>query len=694
MSTILEQYRLISDSSRFEELMELLNNVTSKGYDMVDWGCPHDSPERMELYTALTAALYDSLNLEGFEVRRAINHHIEFLESIRTDFCNTFELCFYLGELLRLVDSTRKAAELYQKARSLFPFKLALDPEAHSSSDLQSPDNAACSSTYGGNGDQTADAGDNDDQTADAGGNHAQTVDAGGHGAHTADAGANDAHTADAGGNDAQTADAGANDDQTADSGGHVAQTADAVGNDAQTADAGGDGSAAEVDAIITAALAQTSEYQANARNGNYGNSVLPDAGDFNGWMRLQNKIFVRSHNLQRFSKVPLFTIPFLERVLCMWNSFLQYEEELYQKLSTDKFGSQQWQEGKKQLDHVFSEVFEDLHYELMFCQGIIEVEFCADGNKYRLFELLIMIKRGIEGLEHRWNFTAGFSPATAEVIDVIRGIRGQGPVDWDNLRTWFEIADDGHLDLQIFNAAPDREYLPYGVERLQLMRLTSRLLGEMFTQFKVRYFENIDDEAEAQELENKRPSISLRELPATLKAMGIKIHLAADEALIFRDITYEAQDRCIPPNGYRSDIYAGLTVYHELLCEHARSVTLTSNMLHSDGVAFGCFFWPIAPFLENGEVTAATHRKNLDYARKLAVFMKNLKGQEFITVIGRSTGTSYGYLEFLSWDLGRAMECACQYFVLTRPEFAGMLMLNGCNNAVSIYSSDEARED
>ncbi|MCK0535455.1 MULTISPECIES: hypothetical protein [unclassified Anaerobiospirillum] len=65
-----------------------------------------------------------------------------------------------------------------------------------------------------------------------------------------------------------------------------------------------------------------------------------------------------------------------------------------------------------------------------------------------------------------------------------------------------------------------------------------------------------------------------------------------------------------------------------------------------------------------------------------------------FITVIGRSTGTSYGYLEFLSWDLGRAMECACQYFVLTRPEFAGMLMLNGRNNAVSIYSSDEARED
>ena len=644
MSTILEQYRLISDSSRFEELMELLNSVRSKGHDMVDWGCPHYSPERMELYTALTAALYDSLNLEGFEVRRAINHHIEFLESIRTDFCNTFELCFYLGELLRLVDSTRKAAELYQKARSLFPFKLALDPEAHRSSDLQSPDNAECPSTYGGNGDQTADAG----------------------------------------GNDAQTADAGAND----------AQTADAGGNDAQTADAGEDGSAAEVDAIITAALAQTSEYQANARNGNYGNSVLPDAGDFNGWMRLQNKIFVRSHNLQRFSKVPLFTIPFLERVLCMWNSFLQYEEELYQKLSTDKFGSQQWQEGKKQLDHVFSEVFEDLHYELMFCQGIIEVEFCADGNKYRLFELLIMIKRGIQGLEHRWNFTAGFSPATAEVIDVIRGIRGQGPVDWDNLRTWFEIADDGHLDLQIFNAAPDREYLPYGVERLQLMRLTSRLLGEMFTQFKVRYFENIDDEAEAQELENKRPSISLRELPATLKAMGIKIHLAADEALIFRDITYEAQDRCIPPNGYRSDIYAGLTVYHELLCEHARSVTLTSNMLHSDGVAFGCFFWPIEPFLENGEVTAATHRKNLDYARKLAVFMKNLKGQEFITVIGRSTGTSYGYLEFLSWDLGRAMECACQYFVLTRPEFAGMLMLNGRNNAVSIYISDEARED
>ncbi|MCK0536038.1 MULTISPECIES: hypothetical protein [unclassified Anaerobiospirillum] len=571
MSTILEQYRLISDSSRFEELMELLNSVTSKGHDMVDWGCPHDSPERMELYTALTAALYDSLNLEGFEVRRAINHNIEFLESIRTDFCNTFELCFYLGELLRLVDSTRKAAELYQKARSLFPFKLALDPEAHRSSDLQSPDNAECPSTYGGNGDQTADAG--------------------GHGAHTADAG----------------------------------------GNDAQTADADGDGSAAEVDAIITAALAQTSEYQANARNGNYGNSVLPDSGDFYGWMRLQNKIFVRSHNLQRFNKVPLFTIPFLERVLCMWNSFLQYEEELYQKLSTDKFGSQQWQEGKKQLDHVFSEVFEDLHYELMFCQGIIEVEFCADGNKYRLFELLIMIKRGIQGLEHRWNFTAGFSPATAEVIDVIRGIRGQGPVDWDNLRTWFEIADDGHLDLQIFNAAPDREYLPYGVERLQLMRLTSRLLGEMFTQFKVRYFENIDDEAEAQELESKRPSISLRELPATLKAMGIKIHLAADEALIFRDITYEAQDRCIPPNGYRSDIYAGLTVYHELLCEHARSVTLTSNMLHSDGVAFGCFFWPIAPFLENGEVTAATHRKNLDYARKLAVFMKNLKGQDFI---------------------------------------------------------------
>ena len=656
MSTILEQYRLISDSSRFEELMELLNNVTSKGYDMVDWGCPHDSSERMELYTALTAALYDSLNLEGFEVRRAINHHIEFLESIRTDFCNTFELCFYLGELLRLVDSTRKAAELYQKAHSLFPFKLALDPEAHSSSDLQSPDNAECPSTYGGNGDQTADAG--------------------GHGAHTADAG----------GNHAQTADAGANDDQTADAGGNDAQTADA--------DADGDGSAAEVDAIITAALAQTSEYQANARNGNYGNSVLPESGDFYGWMRLQNKIFVRSHNLQRFNKVPLFTIPFLERVLCMWNSFLQYEEELYQKLSTDKFGSQQWQEGKKQLDHVFSEVFEDLHYELMFCQGIIEVEFCADGNKYRLFELLIMIKRGIQGLEHRWNFTAGFSPATAEVIDVLRGIRGQGPVDWDNLRTWFEIADDGHLDLQIFNAAPDREYLPYGVERLQLMRLTSRLLGEMFTQFKVRYFENIDDEAEAQELESKRPSISLRDLPATLKAMGIKIHLAADEALIFRDITYEAQDRCIPPNGYRSDIYAGLTVYHELLCEHARSVTLTSNMLHSDGVAFGCFFWPIAPFLENGEVTAATHRKNLDYARKLAVFMKNLKGQEFITVIGRSTGTSYGYLEFLSWDLGRAMECACQYFVLTRPEFAGMLMLNGRNNAVSIYSSDEARED
>ncbi len=347
----------------------------------------------------------------------------------------------------------------------------------------------------------------------------------------------------------------------------------------------------------------------------------------------------------QQCLALPLYMRPFRGRTEEGWSSFLAGEGELRALMDQEDREAV----GRELVDRcteLLSPAFADVAFELGHNGEKYELILIPEGDRTRLFQLAYFQKRAPKELLDRWNILVGRTRSSGF------GLRMNGQdITPEDVQVWAEKTEDNGVGLRLYceKLAPLWKEDQNQVYHM-IYILLDQSLGELAAMRYVDYLDILDAPAEgaAMTLDQLADFVAAEVDPEGWPRANDP-ELAGERYTAYEGKPSEEEEWPL-----RADVYVGVTCCVPLLKGYFQGDDYYMDRLHRDGVVPGFFYYPLDGVDRKDILTLRDQLEQAITARC---------GEGIVTFIGGATGTCYGYLDFIAWDLRTLLDAAVEVF-------------------------------
>ena len=339
----------------------------------------------------------------------------------------------------------------------------------------------------------------------------------------------------------------------------------------------------------------------------------------------------------QQCLALPLYMRPFRGRTEEGWSSFLAGEGELRALMDQEDREAV----GEKLVDRcteLLAPAFADVAFELGHNGEKYELILTPEGDRSRLFQLAYFRQHAPRELLKSWNIKVGRCPCLAgkdaeQQSEPEAVLRKAGPPD--------EGERGSGLQHHLYPAGPG----PGGAGRHAVCGPSGGPGGPGGA--GVHSAEPFDPE------------------------------LAGERYTAYEGKSSEEEDWPL-----RADVYVGVTCCIPLLNGYFQNDDYYMDRLHQDGVVPGFFYYPL---------DGVDKKDILNLRDQLEQAIEARCGEGIVTFTGGATGTVFGYLDFIAWDLRTLLDAAVEVFAGAPVDWAAFHTLRSNAGSIGLKAEQEA---
>ena len=353
-------------------------------------------------------------------------------------------------------------------------------------------------------------------------------------------------------------------------------------------------------------------------------------------------------NNNQENRSLPLFELPFRERVREGWKNFLKDEAEL-RRLIYERAGGEEIGE---QLEILLCPVFTEVYAEVGLHEGKYDLILNLEGDWSRLFPLVYFKRRAPKEVLKNWNILVG-RQARDEKSGSFQLRIEEDLVSEEDFQVW-TVWTGKEAEVSVFcekllPLLPERESNAYWI----VYTMLDYAMGELT---EMKYISELKL-LQAPKEQNALPLSEL--LPHFMEQLSLTREELFDAERYCQMYTgYQMKPDEEAEDGLRRDVYVGSCGFLPLLNEFWRGESRMMDTFHRDGIAAGYFCYPLYGF--QGEDRSA---QILDFRDEMADKIEETAGADSFSFIGGASGICYGYLDFIAWDLKAVLDAAVSVF-------------------------------
>lgn len=353
-------------------------------------------------------------------------------------------------------------------------------------------------------------------------------------------------------------------------------------------------------------------------------------------------------NNNQENRSLPLFELPFRERVREGWKNFLKDEAELRRLIDERADG----EEIGEQLEILLCPVFTEVYAEVGFHEGKYDLILNLEGDWSRLFPLVYFKRRAPKEVLEHWNILVG-RQARDEKSGSFQLRIEEDLVSAEDFQVW-TVWTGKEAEVSVFcekllPLLPERESNAYWI----VYTMLDYAMGELT---EMKYISGLKL-LQAPEEEKALPLSEL--LPHFMEQLSLTREELFDAERYCQMYTgYQMKPDEEAEDGLRRDVYVGSCGFLPILNEFWRGESRMMDTFHRDGIAAGYFCYPLYGF--QGEDRSA---QILDFRDEMADKIEETAGADSFSFIGGASGICYGYLDFIAWDLKAVLDAAVSVF-------------------------------
>ena len=341
---------------------------------------------------------------------------------------------------------------------------------------------------------------------------------------------------------------------------------------------------------------------------------------------------------------LPLFHMCFKERVEKAWQEFINKEEVLRKIIDEDK-NHENGESLIKECSEILDIAFHDVSFELGFSENKYELILTSEGDKTKLFELVYFVKHAPDIIKKKRNIIVGRQP-TKNMSLRINGI----DINADDVLVWVEKIDN-EINLSVYC---EKTLSLLKEEENKVWRLLTTLVDLILGEIAhMRFIYSFD----VLKSVKKGDAIKLSVLPEKLKEMGIDLN-NDPESFIEVYNAYQMTPQEDEDVDLRFDILSGSISCPPIISSYLDEDESFMDALQADGSVAGFFYYPLEKFI--GEDFS---NKVFAFRDKLEEYLSDSCGEDTIALIGGATGTKYGYVDFITWDIKHVLDVAQEFF-------------------------------
>lgn len=298
-------------------------------------------------------------------------------------------------------------------------------------------------------------------------------------------------------------------------------------------------------------------------------------------------------------------------------------------------------------MQDALNNVFDEVSFEMGFNGEKHELILTPEGDKVNLFELVYFQKHAPEEVLEHWSILVGRQPVQNIGLRTDDGWE----ISADDVQVWLEDKGENSFAISVYC----EKLLPMLQESegrvwWMLTTITDQVLGEIP---HMRYIESFD----VLEKPKAEPYILMSQLPDKLRELGLE--LSTDpEAYLATYLGYQMKPIEDTDADWRLDVMVGSTNCVPLINGYLNADNDYMDNLHADGAVAGFFCYPLDTLREEEGTD-----KIFDFRDKLEEVFLVDDGPEVLTLTGGATGIYCGYVDFMAWDIRRALNIAKKFF-------------------------------
>lgn len=369
---------------------------------------------------------------------------------------------------------------------------------------------------------------------------------------------------------------------------------------------------------------------------------------------------------------IPYFDENFKERTIKAWQYFEKEEEKLRNFI--DKKYNSEAEKYVQLCSDILKTAFTYVAFEMGHNGEKYELILSPEGNNVKLFSILYFADHAPESILKNWNIIAGrthgrgFSFRTDDI-----DINGEDVKVWVN-----KTGEDNNIKaaLKVYC----EKLLPLLKENESkawwiLTTYTDNTLGEIANMRYVDSFDILEKEEDA-------PYTTYDKLQDTLRDMGLNMDITAKEYVENNYTGYSMKPSDEEYTFIRQDVIAGSTRLPYLIDDYLSDSIENMCDLHDDGITAGFFFFPVETFMDNG--TDAS--KLFDFRDEVEAELMEKAGSDAVVILGGATGTEYGYIDFIAYDLKAVLDAGVEIFSKGKVDYAGFHTFIRDTKSVKLY--------
>ena len=342
---------------------------------------------------------------------------------------------------------------------------------------------------------------------------------------------------------------------------------------------------------------------------------------------------------------LPIGIKPFRVRTREAWDAFMAGEEELRTLMDREDREAVSEQLVSR-CSELLSPAFASPAFELGYNGEKYELVLVPEGDRTRLFQMAYFQRRVPGELLDRWNIIVGRTRS----LNFSLRMDGQD-ISLEDVLVWAEKTEANAVNLRLHcqKLAPlMKEDKRQACNMLYI--LLDQALGELAAMRYVDYLDILEAPAEGE-------SMTLDRLAgfaaAEVDPEGWKNACDPQNACA-RWSAYRGEPSREENSDLRTDVYAGVSCCVPLINAYFQGDDYYMDRLHRDGVVPGFFYYPL---------DGVGRDDILDLRDQLEQAIAARCGEGVVTFTGGSTGTAFGYLDFIAWDLKTLLDSAVEVF-------------------------------
>lgn len=334
---------------------------------------------------------------------------------------------------------------------------------------------------------------------------------------------------------------------------------------------------------------------------------------------------------------IPISMRPFRKRTELGWASFLEGEEKLRAMLDEKKHGDELAEYCAKLL----APAFEEIYFEIGFNGKKYELILTPEGDRARLFKLVYFRDHAPGELLDRWNIIVGRQASRGFQLQML----GQ-EISAGDVRVWVEDLEDKQIGLSVYceKLLPmlrENENQAYSIMTI----LLDQNMGELAAMRYIGYLDMLEEPREGEALSPEELSDHIR---ASIDPENFDACTSGEKNCEWYT-AYQMKPVQEEQRFLRRDVYVGMTSCMPLLAEYYRGEDHCMEDFHRDGAVPGFLYYSLEGIAKEDVLTL---RDTLEEAIRE-------QARDAVTFIGGATGTEYGYLDLIAWDLGECLDAA-----------------------------------